>query len=124
MQDIKITDSILYVGVDDKTIDLFESQYVVPNGISYNSYVIMDEKIAVMDTVDGRMTDEWLANLKQVLGDKEADYLVVSHMEPDHASNIQRFAEMYPNAKIVGNTKTFVMISQFLMWTFRNVPLL
>ena len=113
MQDIKITDSILYVGVDDKTIDLFESQYVVPNGISYNSYVIMDEKIAVMDTVDGRMTDEWLANLKQVLGDKEADYLVVSHMEPDHASNIQRFAEMYPNAKIVGNAKTFVMISQF-----------
>ncbi len=113
MQDIKITDSILYVGVDDKTIDLFESQYVVPNGISYNSYVIIDEKIAVMDTVDGRKTDEWIANLEQVLGDQEPGYLVVSHMEPDHASNIQRFAEMYPNAKIVGNAKTFAMISQF-----------
>ena len=113
MQDIKITDSILYVGVDDKTIDLFESQYVVPNGISYNSYVIMDEKIAVMDTVDGRMTDEWLANLKQVLGDKEADYLVVSHMEPDHGSSIDMLLKKYPNITIVGNAKTFTMIGQF-----------
>lgn len=113
MKDIKITDSILYIGVDDKTIDLFESQYVVPNGISYNSYVIMDEKVTVMDTVDARKTDEWLSNLEGVLAGKEVDYLVVSHMEPDHASNIQRLVEKYPNMKVVGNAKTFAMIPQF-----------
>ena len=113
MIDVKITDSIKYIGVDDKTIDLFESQYVVPNGISYNSYVILDEKVAVMDTVDVRKTDEWLANLEVVLDGRDVDYLVVSHMEPDHASNIQRLAEKYPNVKVVGNAKTFAMIPQF-----------
>ena len=87
MKDIKITDSILYVGVDDKTLDLFESQYVIPNGISYNSYVIMDEKITIMDTVDARKTEEWLQNVEQVLGEKTPAYLVVSHMEPDHAAS-------------------------------------
>lgn len=113
MNDIKITDSILYVGVDDKTLDLFESQYVIPNGISYNSYVIMDDKITIMDTVDGRKTEEWLANLKTVLGEKEPAYLVVSHMEPDHAYNIKLLAELYPNMQVVGNAKTFAMIPQF-----------
>lgn len=113
MSDVKITDSIKYIGVDDKTIDLFESQYVVPNGVSYNSYVILDEKVTVMDTVDARKTDEWLANLEEVLDGRDVDYLVVSHMEPDHASNIQVLAEKYPNVKVVGNAKTFAMIPQF-----------
>ena len=113
MTDVKITDSIIYIGVDDREIDLFESQYVVPNGISYNSYVILDEKVTIMDTVDARKTDEWLANLDEVLAGREVDYLVVSHMEPDHASNIQRLVEKYPNAQIVGNAKTFAMIPQF-----------
>ena len=99
--------------VDDKTLDLFESQYVIPNGISYNSYVIMDEKITIMDTVDGRKTDEWLENLAVVLRDKEPSYLVVSHMEPDHAANIKLLADKYPNMKVVGNAKTFAMIPQF-----------
>lgn len=109
----KITDSVIYVGTDDKTIDLFESQYVVPNGVSYNSYVIMDDKIAVMDTVDARAGEEWLCNLEEALEGKTPDYLVVSHMEPDHSSNIQALAEKYPDMKIVGNAKTFQMISQF-----------
>ncbi len=113
MSDVRITNSIKYIVVDDKTIDLFESQYVVPNGISYNSYVILDEKVAVMDTVDARKTDEWLANLEAVLGGRDVDYLVVSHMEPDHASNIQCLAEKYSNAKVVGNGKTFAMMPQF-----------
>ena len=113
MKDIKITDSILYIGVDDKTIDLFESQYVVPNGISYNSYLILDDKVTVMDTVDMRATDEWLANLEQALNGRTVDYLVVSHMEPDHAGNIQRLVEKYPEIQIVGNAKTFAMIPQF-----------
>ena len=113
MKDVIITDSILYVGADDKTIDLFESQYVVPNGISYNSYVILDEKVAVMDTVDARKTDEWLANLDKALEGRSVDYLVVSHMEPDHAANIQRMVEKYPDIQVVGNAKTFTMIPQF-----------
>ena len=113
MNDTKVTDSILYIGADDKTIDLFESQYVVPNGISYNSYVILDEKVAVMDTVDARKTDEWLANLDSALGGRDVDYLVVSPMEPDHASNIQALAEKFPGMQVVGNAKTFSMISQF-----------
>jgi flavorubredoxin len=108
-----ITESVLYIGVDDKTLDLFESQYEIPNGISYNSYVIMDEKITVMDTVDARKTDEWIANLEAVLGDKKPSYLVISHMEPDHASNIQFLMEKYPEMKLVGNAKTFTMIPQF-----------
>lgn len=111
--DNKITDSIIYIGVDDKDIDLFESQYVVPNGVSYNSYVIMDEKIAIMDTADARVTDKWFENLRAALGDRKPDYLIVSHMEPDHASNIQKAAEAYPDMKIVGNAKTFPMMAQF-----------
>ncbi len=113
MRDVKITDSILYVGVDDKTLDLFESQYIIPNGVSYNSYVILDEKVTVMDTVDARATDEWLANLETALAGKTVDYLVVSHMEPDHASNIKNLMDKYPNLKVVGNAKTFAMIPQF-----------
>ena len=113
MKDTYISDSVLYIGVTDKTLDLFESQYQVPNGVTYNSYVIMDDKIAVMDTVDGRATEQWFANLEQALAGEPADYLVVSHMEPDHAANIKRFAERFPEAKIVGNAKTFAMIEQF-----------
>lgn len=113
MKDVTITDSILYVGVDDKTIDLFESQYVVPNGISYNSYLILDEKVALMDTVDSRATEEWLNNLNKALDGRSVDYLVVSHMEPDHAGNIKNLIDRYPDMKIVGNAKTFAMIPQF-----------
>ena len=116
----KITDSVLYVGVDDKTIDLFESQYVVPNGVSYNSYVILDDEIAVMDTVDARAGEAWLQNLEEALAGKQPDYLVVSHMEPDHSSNIQAIAEKYPDMKIVGNAKTFQMISQFFTMDFSS----
>ncbi|MDE5995838.1 MAG: MBL fold metallo-hydrolase, partial [Eubacterium sp.] len=112
-QMIKVTDSIKYIGVDDKDIDLFESQYIVPNGIAYNSYVILDEKIAVMDTVDARKTDEWFENLEKELNGREPDYLVISHMEPDHAANIQLFTEKYPSATLVGNAKTFAMLPQF-----------
>ena len=113
MKDIKISDTVVYVGADDKDIDLFESQYVVQNGVSYNSYVILDEKITIMDTVDERKTDEWLANLDEVIGDKKVSYLVVSHMEPDHAANIQRLVEKYPEIQIIGNVKTFNMMKQF-----------
>lgn len=109
----KIADAVYYIGVDDKTIDLFESQYVVPNGISYNSYIIMDEQIAVMDTVDVRKTETWLQNLTEVLDGRCPDYLVVSHMEPDHAGSIQLLATRYPDMKIVGNAKTFAMMAQF-----------
>ena len=111
--DTVITDSIIYVGADDTTLDLFESQYVVPEGVSYNSYIILDEKITIMDTVDKRATDEWFANVEKVLGDKKPEYLVVSHLEPDHAANIQKVAEKYPDMKIVGNAKTFSMMPQF-----------
>ncbi len=113
MKDTKITDSILYVGVDDKDLDLFESQYVVPNGVSYNSYVILDEKLTLMDTVDQRATKEWLENLDAVLEGRTIDYLVVSHMEPDHAANAKTLIDKFPNMKIVGNAKTFAMMSQF-----------
>ncbi|WP_099469921.1 FprA family A-type flavoprotein [Konateibacter massiliensis] len=109
----KITESILYVGCDDKDLDLFEGQYKVPNGISYNSYVIIDEKIAVLDTIDKRKTKEWLENIEEALAGRGADYLIVSHMEPDHAANIQNLVEKYPKLKIVGNAKTFQLISQF-----------
>ena len=108
-----ITDSVFYIGVDDKTLDLFESQYIIPNGISYNSYLIMDEKIAIMDTVDKRGTDEWLLNMEKVLDGKSPDYLVVLHMEPDHAGNIQNLCEKYPDMKVVVNKKTAAMIPQF-----------
>ncbi len=113
MKATKITDSILYVGVDDKDLDLFESQYVVPNGVSYNSYVILDEKVTLMDTVDQRATKEWLENLDAVLEGRTIDYLVVSHMEPDHAANAKTLIDKFPNMKIVGNAKTFAMMSQF-----------
>ncbi len=113
MQNKKLTESVYYVGADDKTLDLFEGQYVIPEGISYNSYVIMDDKIAVMDTVDKRATDEWFQNLEEVLDGKEPDYLVVLHMEPDHAANIEHFLNKYKQAKVVSNPKTFNMIPQF-----------
>lgn len=110
---INISDAIKYIGVDDKDIDLFESQYIVPNGISYNSYVILDEKICILDTVDKRKTDEWVANLENVLDGKTPDYLIINHLEPDHASNIQLLADKYPDMKLVGNAKTFNMLPQF-----------
>ena len=108
-----VTDDIRYAGVDDTTLDLFESQYPVPYGVSYNSYVILDEKTAIMDTVDARATEEWLKNISEILGDREPDYLVISHLEPDHAANIGRLAEMYPKMQLVGNAKTFSMLPQF-----------
>jgi len=112
-KDITISEDIKYIGVDDHDIDLFEGQYVVPNGISYNSYIIKDEKIAVMDTVDRRKSEEWLANLEKELDGKEPDYLVVSHMEPDHSYNIGVLAEKYPKMKIIGNDKIFEFMKQF-----------
>lgn len=113
MKDVTISNSILYVGADDKTIDLFEGQYVVPNGVSYNSYVILDEKVAVMDTVDNRATDEWFANLEKAFGGRTPDYLIISHLEPDHAGNIQKFADLYPTCQLVSNAKAFQMFPQF-----------
>ena len=113
MENNIITDSIKYIGADDKTIDLFESQYIVPNGISYNSYLIKDEKNVIMDTIDKRATDKWIENLERELGGENPDFLVVSHLEPDHAYNIELIANKYPNMKIVGNMKTFAFIPQF-----------
>lgn len=113
MNKVKVTDGIFYVGVDDETIDLFESQYEVPEGVSYNSYVIMDEKIAVMDTVDKRKTEEWMEKLQGVLEDRTPDYLIISHLEPDHASSIKILAEKYPAMQLVGNAKTFQMFGNF-----------
>lgn len=112
-KDTFVTNSIVYIGVDDKTIDLFESQYEVPEGISYNSYVILDEKVAIMDTVDKRATEPWLENLEKALGGRKPDYLVVSHMEPDHAANLAIIAEKYPEMTIVMNDKAKNMIPQF-----------
>ena len=109
----KLTDSVYYIGVDDKTLDLFEGQYVVPNGMAYNSYLIKDEKIAVMDTIDKRAGDAWFDNLDCALEGRTPDYLIVLHMEPDHAANIEAFMNKYPTAKIVANNKTFTMIGQF-----------
>ena len=110
---MKITNDILYVGVNDHQVDLFEGQYVVPNGMAYNSYVILDEKVAVMDTVDANFTDEWLANVKEALGGRTPDYLIVQHMEPDHSANIQNFVNAYPSAQVVANQKTFTMMENF-----------
>ena len=110
---MKITSDIKYIGVNDKKVDLFEGQYVVPNGISYNSYVILDEKIAVMDTVDANFTHEWLDNLQNVLEGRTPDYLVIQHMEPDHSANIVNFIKTYPNAKIVSSAKAFAMMKNF-----------
>ncbi len=113
-----ITDDILYIGVNDKEIDLFEGQYMVPNGMSYNSYVILDEKIAVMDTVDHRKQDEYLASLDAALNGRQPDYLVVSHVEPDHASSVKAFLEKYPSVQLVGNAKTFPMLAQYFDLNF------
>ena len=109
----KISESIIYVGVDDKEMNLFENQYNTPNGISYNSYVILDEKVAIMDTVDKRKTSDWMKNIEKILDGKEPDYLVVSHMESDHSDNIANLVAKYPNMKVVGNLQTFKMIAQF-----------
>ncbi|MDE6790006.1 MAG: MBL fold metallo-hydrolase [Ruminococcus sp.] len=108
-----VTKDIFYIGVNDKKVDLFEGQFDVPNGMAYNSYVIMDEKIAVLDTVDINFGDEWLENLKEVLSGKKPDYLIVQHMEPDHSANIERFVKEFPDTAVVGNAKTFTMISAF-----------
>lgn len=108
-----ITDDIRYVGVNDHNVDLFEGQYVVENGMAYNSYVIMDEQIAVMDTVDGNFTDEWLKNISDVIGDRKPSYLIVQHMEPDHSANVANFLDLYKDAKVVATAKAFVMMKQF-----------
>ncbi len=126
MSKVTISDAVRYIGCDDHEIDLFESQYRVPNGVSYNSYLIVDEKIALMDTVDARATEEWFGNLEQELelasrqraGECQPDYLVVSHLEPDHAANIQRICEKYPGLQLVGSAKTFAMLPQFFDMDF------
>ena len=117
---MKITNDILYIGVNDYEIDLFEGQYVVPNGMAYNSYLILDEKIAVMDTVDARFGNEWLGNLKNALAGREPDYLVVQHMEPDHSANILNFANAYPNAMIVSSAAAFRMMKNFFGTDFAD----
>ncbi|MFG6358466.1 MAG: FprA family A-type flavoprotein [Acetatifactor sp.] len=126
MSKVTISDAVRYIGCDDHEIDLFESQYRVPNGVSYNSYLIVDEKIALMDTVDARATEEWFGNLERELelasrqraGECQPDYLVVSHLEPDHAANIQRICEKYPGLQLVGSAKTFAMLPQFFDMDF------
>ena len=115
---VVISDSVKYIGVDDTTIDLFESQYVVPEGVSYNSYVILDEKVAVMDTVDPRGMEQWEKNLLDTLNGRKVDYLVVQHLEPDHSGSIARLVELFPDVTLVGNAKTFAMLPQFF-----NIPL-
>ena len=113
MSDVRISDDILYIGVDDGDLDLFESQYEIPNGVSYNSYLIIDDKIAVMDTADTKVSEKWLSNLEKALGGRKPDYLVISHLEPDHAGNIRAAAEKYPEMKLVLNSKSAAMIVQF-----------
>ena len=120
MKDNKITDTIYYIGADDKTLDLFESQYIIPNGVSYNSYIIFDNDITIMDTVDKRSSERWFDNLEKVLEGKTPKYLVISHMEPDHAANIQRACEKYPQLKLIGNAKTFAMLGQFFDGDFKD----
>ena len=117
---MNITNAIRYIGVSDRKIDLFEGQYSVPRGISYNSYAILDEKIAVMDTVDAGFTHEWLDNLQNTLGSRKPDYLIVQHMEPDHAANIMNFAKAYPEAKIVSSAKAFAMMNNFFATEFAD----
>ena len=111
---MNISDKIKYIGVDDTTIDLFESQYAVPEGVSYNSYVILDDKTAIMDTVDRRGMKDWENNLLNTLDGKNADYVIVQHMEPDHAGSLARLIELFPEITVVGNAKTFVMINSSL----------
>ena len=108
-----ITEDIRYIGVNDHQVDLFEGQYVVPNGMAYNSYAILDEKTAIMDTVDKNFTHQWLDNIQKVLGSRKPDYLVVQHMEPDHAANIANFMKVYPEATIVSSAKAFTMMEHF-----------
>ena len=110
---VTISEAVKYIGVDDKTIDLFESQYVVPHGVSYNSYLILDEKVALMDTVDTRGVEQWEKNLLAALDGRKVDYLIVSHLEPDHAGSIGRLVELFPEVTLVGNAKTFQMLPQF-----------
>ena len=117
---MKITEDILYVGVNDHDIDLFEGQYVVPNGMAYNSYVILDDQVAVMDTVDARFAGQWLDNVKQALGQRKPAYLVVQHMEPDHSANVARFMEAYPDAVVVASSKAFAMMKQFFGTDFAD----
>ena len=117
---MQITRDIQYIGVNDHRIDLFEGQYPVPNGMAYNSYVILDEKIAVIDTVDAAFTHEWLDNLQTVLGGKSPDYLIVQHMEPDHSANIQSFRKAYPNATVVASAKAFPMMKNFFGTDFED----
>lgn len=124
MEEVQVTDSIKYIGVNDKDLDLFESQYIILNGISYNSYIIKDEKIVVMDTVDKRKQEEWWNNLEKELNGKQIDYLVVSHLEPDHSSSIKMLTEKYPNMKIVGNALTFKMLPQFFEIDLNNKQVL
>ena len=120
---IKITDDIKYVGVNDRKIDLFEGQYIVPNGMAYNSYVILDEKIAVTDGVDAAFSKEWIENIKNVLGEKAPDYLIVHHMEPDHSASIEEFTKAFPNAKIVSNAKSFAMMENFFSFPLEEKKL-
>lgn len=118
--EMKVTDEILYVGVNDHEIDLFEGQYAVENGMAYNSYVILDEKIAVMDSVDARFAQQWLSNLEAALAGREPDYLVVQHMEPDHSGSIAAFMERYSEARIVASAKAFAMMKQFFGTDFAD----
>ncbi len=113
MENITIADGIRYIGADDLDLDLFEGQYVIPNGISYNSYVIIDEKVAILDTIDARKTDEWISNIKRELGERQPDYLIVSHMEPDHSANVKRLLDMAPQAKVVCTAKANQLITRF-----------
>ena len=110
---MKVTDDILYIGVNDHQVDLFEGQYRVPNGMCYNSYVILDEKTAIMDTVDIHFTNEWLDNIAKALGSRKPDYLIVQHMEPDHSASIASFLSLYPEATVVASAKAFTMIQNF-----------
>ena len=117
---MQITNDIKYIGVNDHSVDLFEGQYVVPNGMAYNSYVIIDEKIAVLDTVDASFSHQWLDNLQNALGAKHPDYLIIQHMEPDHSANILNFTKTYPNAKIVASAKAFTMMNNFFATDFTD----
>lgn len=120
MKNISIAEDIKYIGVNDREIDLFESQYVVPNGVSYNSYIILDEKVAILDTVDVRKKEEWLANVQEALNGRMPDYLIISHLEPDHSGSLEALAVQYPEMKLVGNAKTFSMLPQFTTLDLEN----
>ena len=109
----KITDSVVYIGANDHDLDMFEGQYIIPNGMAYNSYIVFDEKIAVIDSIDKSKTSEWLGNIRELLGDRAPDYLIIQHMEQDHSASIGAFVNEYPDTTLVGNKKTFKMIEQF-----------